>query len=252
MHTMTEYFTFDFNNIMLESIYAPLVVYGIFLLDVFMLSFFIGYVWYTTSNDLKELNELQSENNTSISDYLDDEYVVTIIRGVPGSGKNKLVEWYESGLDQNYAIVDWSDFFLNEDIYNFKSQDLPRAEIWAYNQYIDYLTNRVKRIYVVGYFPEVYSYEHYTYLAEKLGYSYEIVELYCPDTECLQYFNKRSIHNVPYQKSLKIYNSWETDSRSYIQYPYINGIEGYDVPKYDKATENINPCNMSICGVPYI
>ena len=48
----------------------------------------------------------------------------------------------------------------------------------------------------------------------RYGYKVKIVESVCNNYQELHYFNKRSVHNIPYNYSKKIYDDWDIDNDS--------------------------------------
>lgn len=168
-----------------------------------------------------------------------NENKVTIVRGVPGAGKKYYVYHLEKDNDSGFALCDWNEYFVDsEGEYKFKGSELGRAEQYSRLKFIRAIAEKVKRIYVVGYFSESWTYYEYEKLAKVSGYNVEVVDIECPDHRHLMHFNKRSSHNTPYSKSLKCYNSWEKDDSESRQEPYIECFPGDVIPSYGVVTRS--------------
>lgn len=167
------------------------------------------------------------------------ENKVTIVRGVPGSGKTYYVYHLEKERDGEFALCNWNDYFVDgEGNYKFKGSELGRAEQQSRLKFIRAISEKVKRIYVVGYFNEEWMYYEYEKLAKVSGYNVEIVDIECSDHRHLMHFNKRSQHNTPYTKSLKCFDNWEYYETNTRQEPYIENFPGDVIPSYGVVTRS--------------
>lgn len=147
---------------------------------------------------------------------------VKIIRGVPGVGKRSYVYYLENELNREFVVIDVNDYFTKGDDYFFDGKKLAEAEADTMNCFMHALENNDKRIYVIGTFEKKWMYKNYIDLAKMCNYKVSVTELECVDTDELKHFNKRSKHDVPYNKSLKAFNSWEKDEDSYKRVPYLS------------------------------
>ena len=147
---------------------------------------------------------------------------VKIIRGVPGIGKRNYVYYLESNLNREYIICDWNNFFIKDGQYEFNGKDTSKAESYCLQTYLNAIKNDIKRIYVIGNFNQKWQYDNYIKLANLFNYKVDITELECKNTTELMYYNNRSVHKIPYTKSLKVFQNWEEDKRAYKRIPYLN------------------------------
>ena len=136
-------------------------------------------------------------------------------------------------------MCDWNEYFLDSDgEYKFKGSELGRAEQYSRLKFCRAVAEKVKRIYVVGYFPENWTYYEYEKLAKISGYNVEIVDIECSDHRHLMHFNKRSTHSTPYSKSLKCYSSWEKFDDETRQEPYLEYFPGDVIPSCGVVTRS--------------
>ena len=167
------------------------------------------------------------------------ENKVTIVRGVPGSGKKYYVYEMEKDKEGEFALCDWNEYFVDkEGTYKFKGTELGEAELYSRMKYLEAISEKVKRIYIVGYFNKKWMYSDYEKLAKLSGYSVEIVDMECPDHKHLMHFNKRSTHKTPYSKSLKCYKNHEYVVDNIRQDPYIENFPGDSLPNYGSVTRS--------------
>ena len=146
---------------------------------------------------------------------------VKIIRGVPGVGKRNYVYYLENELNREFVVIDVNDYFTKDEEYKFDGKNLAEAEADTMNCFMHALKNQDKRIYVIGTFEKKWMYKNYHDLAKMSGYQVSVTELECVDTNELKHFNRRSIHDVPYSKSVKAFNSWEKDDEAYKRVPFL-------------------------------
>tara|TARA_B100000963_G_C22621839_1_gene670333 strand:+ start:887 stop:1915 length:1029 start_codon:yes stop_codon:yes gene_type:complete len=180
-----------------------------------------------------------------VSSKLSGKRTVTIVRGVPGVGKRHYVYNQEKNKKGLFGICDWNDYFKdNEGNHSFDGTMISRAENFSKMAFLDYLSREVDRIYVLGYFSEIWSYSEYETLAKMNGYNIKIVELKCQDVDHLRHYNKRSSHKVPMAKSKKVFENWEVDPDSVYQEPYLENFPGDCIPKY--GTVNVEELDKQL------
>ncbi len=186
-------------------------------------------------NDL-ERSELNQSNN--IPNQIDDkEYVVNIIRGVPGSGKKLLAYSMEYKKYRPFSICYANDYFNKPGgVYEYNRFDQERANSYCYNKFVNSINDSIANIYVLGYFEEPWMYQNYMDLAESSGYKVNIIEIFCPNEDYLAYFNKRSQHNIPMKVSLRMYDNWVFDKSAKIQEPFLEEFEGDCMPGYPRPS----------------
>lgn len=169
-----------------------------------------------------------------------DEKIVYIIRGVPGSGKKHLVYHMEHEQTDTYSLCDKNDYFVSEGgEFKFDGKNIARAENYSKMRFLNSIHSGINRIYVIGYFNELWMYEEYKKLAEMNNYEVKVIEITCPDVEHLRHFNKRNIYKPPFSKSKSSFNNWETDPDSYIQEAYLDNSPGDVVPRHGVIDEEL-------------
>jgi hypothetical protein len=169
----------------------------------------------------------------------DEECILTIVRGVPGSGKKSYVYALEKDTtDENsFSICYWNDYFYNKGQYEYVHKKLKSIQKMAYKKFLASINYRVPRIYYLSYFEKKEMYEPMVEYAKERGYKVKIVELNCPDKVHLYYFNRRSKHNVPYNKSLNVFSEWECDPRAVVQDPYLDEFKGDSIPSFGTVSK---------------
>lgn len=168
---------------------------------------------------------------------------VTIIRGVPGSGKRYLVSQLERDNEEIFSLCDRNDYFMNDGEFSFKGSELARSEQSSRLKLLDSISKGVRNIYIINYFNELWMYQEYLQIAKMHKYETQILEIPCIDNEHLSYFNKRSRHQTPFSKSKNCYNNWQSDNRAIYCEPFVKSFPGDCVPKLnivdlDKQLDN--------------
>lgn len=189
--------------------------------NLFKKYFFDVKTRFLSSKNIEEEVE-EDEDEEDDEDINDDENEVIIVRGVPGIGKTNYVYERENDTNRNYSICNYNEYFEKDGKYNFDGRDINKAEQVMFNKFLTSIKKEIPKIYVVGSFNEIWMYENYLTTAQLFNYNIKVVELECLNKEQLVMFNRRSKHKVPYTKSVKLFNNWEYDERSWIQRPYIS------------------------------
>jgi hypothetical protein len=166
------------------------------------------------------------------------KYLVTIIRGLPGSGKTNLIYNLEKDREKVYSICNSNNYFYDdENEYNFKTKLITNSELYCYNKFLNSMKDKIGRIYVLGNFNKKWMYQNYIDAAELNKYEVKIIELECPSKNHLNYFSKRCKYEFPIKKSLSLLKNWETDNRAFIQEPYIEELPGDSLPSLKTITK---------------
>ena len=92
---------------------------------------------------------------------------------------------------------------------------------------------------------EKWEYENYIYVGRQLGYDIEIVQIDCPGSTYVEYFQKRSRHRIPIQASRAMAERWEDDSSAHIVSCYDSDDEGEYIKVPDTISEPYFDANDS-------
>lgn len=138
---------------------------------------------------------------------------VSIVRGVPGSGKTRFARDLkaQSCLD----IISADDFFMKGERYCFDPRMLPQAHALCLSRFLAHLRNR-KDIVIDNVHSQMWEYGNYRAIAVIMGYKTKVFEIPCPDLDTLKMFHSRNIHSVPWHTMENIWNRWEKDPGAHI------------------------------------
>ena len=163
--------------------------------------------------------------------YLNKSKVITIVRGVPGIGKDTYVEYVEHNKNdmEIYSICNDDMFFIHTNK-SFSIKDMADARKYTLQLFIEYIRQGVNRIYVTNINNSIKDYEHFIRLGRLHNYKINIVQIDCYNDEYLEYFNSRSKHNISDAHLYSMYNNWDTDMRESIIEPYIGNLPGDVLP----------------------
>lgn len=143
---------------------------------------------------------------------------VTIMRGVPGSGKSHWVQRYRS----KSAIISADNFFVNPKtgVYEFNPELLGKAHDNCLRQYLNLIHEGHPDIVVDNTNIKAFELATYYRVAEALGYRVGIMQMMTLPDICIS----RNIHNVPPNIILSMYKSMEPIP-TWWNIRYINGTE---------------------------
>lgn len=158
----------------------------------------------------------------AFNDLISDNRQVIIVRSVPGAGRRQLIsELAEFAHDETSVVCDINDYFTKNGKYNFRGKDISKAEDYCLMEFVKAIKNETDLIFVSGHFYEKWMYNKYIEIANLAGYEHRVVSIECRNKSELKKFNERSTHNVPYSRSLKIYENWENDINE-VEFPTFN------------------------------
>ena len=210
--------------------------------DLPLITYSLGWLTLFTLVSYKCLLNMFKGNDIFYKLNSTNERTIIILRGVPGIGKNNYILNKELNRNSIYSVVSSDDFFIKNNKYAFDRSLLNKAQSWTFEQFLVYLNMGVPRIYVSNLNNKIWNYSNYIRTAINSGYKVEIVELICNDYKELHYFNKRSVHNIPYTYSKKIFDDWDIDKNSTYVEPYLGThtieLEGDSIPNYPILSED--------------
>lgn len=143
---------------------------------------------------------------------------VTIIRGIPGSGKT---HWGRSLFNKDPKISSYcsnDDYFMVElppDSGSFEYQYNParRGEAVAatLRKYLEAIRSGVPEIIIDNTHTRFWEYENNIRIAELSGYAWRVMEMEVPDLHTFKICVERNTHKVPIETMLSMWYRWEPD-----------------------------------------
>ena len=164
--------------------------------------------------------------------WFQSKKILTIVRGVPGIGKDYYVEFKEEKINdmQVYGVCNDDTYFMQNNI-DFSMKKQKKAKEYTVELFLKYIEKGVNRIYVTNINQKIDDYQHFITLATLHNYEVEIVSIDCYDTEHLEYFKTRSSNNITDTYLNNIYTHWEKDERERTIEPYVKYFMGDSLPK---------------------
>jgi len=124
---------------------------------------------------------------------------LTLIRGLPGSGKTTLAEWLSDG-GHNARHFEADMFFTKQGIYQFDASKLREAHEWCQQETLSVLERGYESVIVSNTFTTLNEMRPYRAMAARLNIALQIYE-------CKGSFG--SIHNVPTEAIMRMASRWE-------------------------------------------
>lgn len=201
---------------------------------VFYIFLLIGFsIYYQENIDNSKFNFKCSPIKCKlIKDICVPKKVVTIIRGVPGIGKDTYVDFIENKINdmQLHSICNDDIYFIDNNI-NFSMKELLNAKRHTLSLFLQYISQNINRIYITNISPKIEDYQYFINIAKQYNYKVNIVSIDCYDNEHLHYFKTRSSNSITDIHVESIYSNWEKDDNEYIIEPYIKYFMGDCLPK---------------------
>jgi predicted kinase len=164
--------------------------------------------------------------------YLDGLKEITIVRGVPGSGKDFYVDYIEKQKNdmEVYSICNDDMYFIqNDEPFSIRKAEAARA--YTLQLLLHSIQQGVNRIYITNIHSTIKEYEHFITLARVHHYKVNIITIDCYDQEYLKYFATRSKHTISDNHLQNMFTKWESDPRERIIEPYVEYTLGDSLPK---------------------
>ncbi len=134
---------------------------------------------------------------------------VTILRGLPGSGKST---WIASNVSANAHVFSADAYHMVLDggrpVYKFDPANARKAHDWCLSQFLLYLTRGAEHLVVDNTNLSAWEISPYYRLAEVYGCEVEIVYLRCSPSLSLA----RNIHGVPEATILQMFARLMSDT----------------------------------------
>lgn len=117
--------------------------------------------------------------------------IVTIMRGISGSGKSTYIRNHIPGA----YVCSADDFFIDPDgIYQFDRNKLGEAHRWCYNKFLTALTDWRENVVVDNTNTQLFELYGYAQLAWAYGYDVRVVRMDTP----VEVAAARNLHGVPH------------------------------------------------------
>ena len=140
------------------------------------------------------------------------EKTVTILRGLPGSGKSTYAKNHHNGA----VICSADSFFVDEQgIYHFQKLRIGDAHEHCLNQFIAAVLVGESDVVVDNTNTCQWEYEKYILLGKKYGYTVKIVRMHA-DASHLDSLVERNVHNVNKRTMRQMLDRFEDDTREHI------------------------------------
>jgi len=141
---------------------------------------------------------------------------VTILRGLPSTGKSTYAEAYP-----NAVVCSADDYFMVDGKYEFVGWKVPISHQWCFGKFIDAMTHRhIGAVNPVGQAEHIivdntntmkWEYQNYIKLALLMDYEFEILNFNQDWTD--QELADRNKHGVPAEGINRMRTRWEDDAR---------------------------------------
>ena len=208
------------------------------LINYFFIIYSLAIAITCSSYKYNDYTILNTTDCSKCIQWFQPKKVVTIVRGVPGIGKDYYVEFIEEVNDmQVYGVCNDDTYFMQNNI-DFSMKEQKKAKEYTVELFLKYIEKGVNRIYVTNINQKIDDYQHFITLATLHNYEVEIVSIDCYDTEHLEYFKTRSSNNITDTYLNNIYTHWEKDERERTIEPYVKYFMGDSLPK--RVRKNID------------
>ena len=168
---------------------------------------------HSFDSTVEEIAQLGREETMCSRKKIDNQSVVVILRGVPGSGKSFLSTHCSEYLNSptKVAMCGADSYFVESEKYVFSPALLPKAHSHCLEQALQALDEGKELIIIDNTNSKLWEYSTYIYICSILGCQYHVLEVPCPSPQVLEMFRSRNIHYVDSVAAKKIYCRWETD-----------------------------------------
>jgi len=208
------------------------------LINYFLIIYSLAIAITYSSYKYNDYTILNTPDCSKCIQWAQPKKVVTIVRGVPGIGKDYYVEFIEEVNDmQVYGVCNDDAYFIQNNR-DFSMKEQKKAKEYTIELFLKYIENGVNRIYVTNINQKLEDYQHFITLAALHNYEVDIVTIDCYDQEHLEYFKTRSSNNITDTYLNNIYTHWEKDERERMIEPYVTYFMGDSLPK--RVRKNID------------
>lgn len=169
-----------------------------------------------SSSSFKSTSSSRSDESSSFK-----KGRVTIMRGIPGSGKSYLARSIAEKV-KNGVVCSADDYFVDKETgeYRFNFRKLQAAHAQCMTRFLDALLANVRAVVVDNTNTRTWEYSHYEKIAKLSGYDLHIVEINCPNERVAEFCGERNGHNVPIPKVKQMWRRFERDDRADVRRPY--------------------------------
>lgn len=135
---------------------------------------------------------------------------VTIMRGLPGSGKSRRAHRICAESAVPVVIVSADHYFETDDgEYNFRPAEIARAHAYCLHRFVSALRNQVPHIIVDNTNVQHWEFYNYEAIALLAGYDVNVIEVPCTGAADVELFAARNVHGVPLAVVQAMHDRWE-------------------------------------------
>ena len=166
-------------------------------------------------NDQNDQKVLEITNERLVK-KLEYPKKLIILRGLPGFGKSYLTRAFP---DADICSAD--DYFESTNGYEFDKKLLGKAHDFCYNTCLERFHQEVGTVVIDNTNSTLSEYKKYISAASMLDYISIVLEIKCINRITAEQIVKRSVHDIPLNIAMKMYDRWETDDNAFLIEPYI-------------------------------
>lgn len=147
--------------------------------------------------------------------------VMYILRGLPGSGKSSVCII----LDPEAVICSADHYFITDKGYKFDERKLGLAHQSCLDRARESMEAGLNVI-IDNTNSRLNEYRKYIELANELGYEVAVIELLCRTRDEAEAMGHRTVHKVPMEAVMRMWNRWQMDPNSLLLEPYQPRVDG--------------------------
>ena len=134
------------------------------------------------------------------------QHKLVIVRGLPGSGKTRYVDYAVENSSQSSKVISMDDYIQEDQVTH------RQAHIEALMECLcSLLRQRYSTIYIEGIFSQQWEYEPFQKIGYLNNYLVEVVETPCTNLEIFELYTSKTHHIQNKKYFHHLYQNWEQD-----------------------------------------